>query len=99
MQPEAGRIQLTFHYINGQTESYNVYDPIEAGAIQQEIQQEIRRILEKPWWILHLPEQTVYVNTANVLKIEIKPGTPQIQGEGVFANAQRVTNLTRAHNP
>lgn len=98
MQSEPGRIQLTFYYLNGQTESFNVHDPIDARMIEQEVQQEIRRTLEKHWWILHLPEQTVYINTANVMKVEIRPSMNRIHGEGVFQNAERITALTRAHS-
>jgi hypothetical protein len=97
MDTQPSRVQLTLYYINGQTESFNVYDPVDAGAIRQEIQQEMRRTLDQHWWILHLPEQTVYVNTANILKVEIRPSVNRIQGEGVFPNAERVTALSRAH--
>lgn len=94
---EPNRLQLTFYYVNGQTESFLVSDPTSALTIEQEIQQEMRRVLEKHWWVLHLPEQTVYVNTANVLKVEIKPSMHQFQGDAVFPDAERVTALTRAH--
>jgi hypothetical protein len=97
MHSEPNRLQLTFYYINGQTESFHVYDPTAALTIEQEIQQEMHRILEKHWWVLHLPEQTVYVNTANVFKVEIKPSMHRLQGDGVFPNAERITALSRAH--
>lgn len=97
METQPAHVQLTIYYINGQTESFNIYDPVEAGAIRQEVQQEMRRTLDQHWWILHLSEQTVYVNTANILKVEIRPSVNRIQGEGVFPNAERVTALSRAH--
>lgn len=97
MESQTARMQITFYYVNGQTESFNVYDPIDAHAVQQEVQQELRRIMEKHWWILNLPDQTVCVNTTNILKVEIKPPISRIQGEGVFENAERVTTL-RAHS-
>lgn len=97
MQAPTINAQITFYYTNGETETFNIYDPVEAGLLQQELQQEFRRFLEKHWWILHLPDQTVCVNTANILKIEIKPPINRVQGEGVFANAERVTALTRSY--
>ncbi len=98
MEAEANRIQITFHYVNGHTESFYIHDPVDDGLIRQQIQQEMRRTLEQPWWILHLAEQTVYVNTANVLKVEMCPSVNRIQGEGVFDPAERVTALSRAHH-
>jgi len=97
MERQTDRVQLTFYYVNGQTESYYVHDPIEANAIHQEVQQEMRRMLDQHWWVLHLAEQTVYVNTANILKVEIRPSVNRISGEGVFDNAERITALSRAH--
>ncbi len=97
MSSQSVNAQITFHYLNGETETFNVYDPVEAQMVQQQLQQEFRRFLEKHWWILHLSEQTVCINTANILRIEIKPAITRIQGEGVFTNAERVTALKRSH--
>jgi hypothetical protein len=88
--------QITFYYLDGETETFNIYDPVEAEVLQQELQQEFRRFLEKHWWILHLSDQTVCINTTNISKIEITPPIKRVQGEGVFANAQRVTALIRS---
>jgi hypothetical protein len=90
-------MQITFHYTNGQEEAYLFQDPIQAERIHQEAQQSIRRLMDKPWLIFHLPDQTVMVNMANVLKIELKPAIAQLHGEDVFADAQRVTALTRSY--
>ncbi|MBW4581292.1 MAG: hypothetical protein KME42_17120 [Tildeniella nuda ZEHNDER 1965/U140] len=89
--------QITIYYLNGQTETYTFSQLADPAALEQEVQQEIRRILDKDWWFFHLADQTVCVNRANVSKIELKPAIAQIHGEGVFANAQRVTALNRAH--
>ena len=97
MHSQSHPIQLTFFYTNGEKESFNVYDPVEADMVQQDLQQELRRILDRQWWILHLADQTVCVNTANLVKVEIKPAISRIQGEGVFPNAERITTLSRAH--
>jgi hypothetical protein len=92
MQSVPTYIQLTFYYLNGQTESYKVYDPIDTGLIEQEIQQEMRRYLDRPWWILHLSDRTIYVNVANIYKVEITPSMHLLQGDGVFQNAERLGN-------
>lgn len=91
-------MQITIYYLGGQTESYTFSQLADPAALEQEVQQEIRRILDKEWWFFHLPEQTVCVNRANVAKIELKPSIDQIYGEGVFTNAKRVTPLSRAHS-
>ena len=87
--------QITFHLINGQTESFNVVQRGD-GMTPQELQQKIMRILDKPWCVLHLPEHTICIKTANILKLEVKPAAREIQGEGVFSDARRVTALARS---
>jgi len=89
--------QLTFHYINGQSESFNLYAPIEDDGSQQTTQLEMRHLLKKDWWIVHLSDQTVFINVDNVVKMEMKPTMLQLQGEDVFSNAERVTALSRGH--
>jgi hypothetical protein len=87
--------QLTFHYVNGQSESFNVFPSLEGDGTQQTFQLEVRHLLQKDWWIVTLPEQTVLINIDNVLKVEVKPPMEQLQGEDVFSNAERVTALNR----
>lgn len=89
--------QLTFYYINGQSESFNLYAPIEDDGTQQTIQLEMRHLLKKDWWIVHLAEQSIFINVDNVIKMEMKPTMLQLQGEDVFSNAERVTALSRGH--
>jgi hypothetical protein len=86
--------QLTFHYLNGHTESFLI-PPVE-DETQQDLRLEVRHILQKDWWILNLPEQTVMVNVSNVLKVEVNPPLSHVLGEGVFPNAERVTALNRS---
>ena len=88
--------QVTFHYTNGQTESFNVLQRGDGSATPQALQQEIAQLLDKPWCVLHLPEQTICINTANVLKVEVKPSLRELQGEGVFSDVRRVTALSRS---
>jgi hypothetical protein len=88
-------IQIIFHYTNNQTESFNILLEEDDILTPPEIQQQILKHLEKPWCLLHLPEQTICVNTANLLKVEMKPPMLELQGEGVFTNVRRVTALSR----
>jgi hypothetical protein len=94
LQPEP-YTQLTFYYLNGQTESFTVPGALD-DETRQDIRIEVRHILQKDWWVLNLAEQTVMVNIANVVKVEVKPALTQLQGEGIFSNAERVTALNRA---
>jgi pantothenate kinase len=93
---EAVYTQMTFHYMNGQSESFNLYAPIESDGSNQTLQLEVRHLLKKDWWIINLPDQTVFVNIDNVVKVEVKPAVEQLKGEDVFTNAERVTALNRS---
>ncbi len=94
MEQPAGHTQITFHYVNGQTESFDIHELAEGAETQQQLRQEVRRFLERSWWIFNLPEQTAIVNMNNVLKVELKPPVPDLHGEGVFPDAERMTALT-----
>lgn len=95
MQSQSSYTQLTVYYLNGQSESFMVYDPVDAERVQQEFQQVVRRLLDRPWWIFHLSDQTVCIHIANVMKVEVKPPLPRLHGEDVFENTERVTALNR----
>lgn len=88
--------QFTFHYTNGQSESFTVHAPIDDDGTETTLQLEVRHILKKDWWIVQLPDQTVFINVENVIKIEAKPPMPHLKGEDVFTNAERVTELNRS---
>jgi hypothetical protein len=94
MQEQADYVQLTFHYLNGQSEAFMVPDVLE-DENRHDARIEIRHILQKDWWIINLAEQTVMINIANVTRVEVKPSLSQLQGEGIFSNAERVTALNR----
>lgn len=96
MNTQENLTQVTFHFVNGQTESFNVRQGRDGSMTLQDIQQEIVQCLGKPWCILHLPEQTTCINSANVLKVEVKPCLSELQGEGVFPDVRRVTALSRS---
>lgn len=82
--------QITFYYTNGQRETFTIHDAPDAGTTWQEVQQEVRRLFDKPWWILHLPDQTICVNMANVLHVEFKPPLPPMHGDGIFTDARPI---------
>ncbi|GAC1491815.1 MAG: hypothetical protein NVS2B14_04310 [Chamaesiphon sp.] len=87
--------QITFYYLNGETESFNVYNPLHSNTTTQDVRQEIRRFIKEDWWTIKTQEQTIFIKSANVLKVEIKPPIESIEGEGFLAEAERVTALTR----
>lgn len=87
--------ELTFYYADGRNETFTVYEALDGASTQQGLQVKVRHILRKEWWILQLPEQSVFINVDNVIKVEAKPPLAQIQGEDVFSEADRVTALTR----
>ncbi|MGB3508417.1 MAG: hypothetical protein WBA93_04110 [Microcoleaceae cyanobacterium] len=81
--------QVTFYYVEGHTETFSV--PINS----QQFQEQLPHLLQQAWITFHLIDQTVCICTEKVMKIEIKPPINQMQGEGVFANSQRITALQR----
>lgn len=93
-----GFLQITFYFVNGQTESFNVnvLQQGDSSLTLPELQNHILQHLDKPWCILHLPEQTICVKTANVLKVEMKPALRELKGTGVFSDVRRVTALSRS---
>ncbi|MBE9129396.1 MULTISPECIES: hypothetical protein [unclassified Coleofasciculus] len=81
--------EVTFHYINGETESFEF--PVTPEAFQEQLPV----LLSQPCWTLNLFDQTVLIFTAQVIKVEVKPPLTELQGQGIFTDAQRVTALTR----
>ncbi len=88
MQSQDSFTEVTFYYVNGETESFDISITPEAFG------QEIQGFLSQPWLTIHLFDRTVVICTAQIMKVEVKPPIPQIQGNGVFPEAQRVTALT-----
>lgn len=88
MQSADSFTQVTFHYQSGETESFEI--PVTPEAFQLQLQ----GLLNQPWLTLHLFDSTVIIRTAQVVKIQVKPPLPEIQGDGIFTDAQRVTPLT-----
>lgn len=81
--------QITFYYDDGHEEAFNV--PIPPG----ELVQQLPELLHQAWLTFHLVDQTVMVNMAKVEKLELKPPVPELEGQGIFFNSQRVTALHR----
>lgn len=94
-ETQAASTQITFHYLNGHSESFNVHHLTEEGATRQDIRQEMRRFLNENWWVVKLPEETIFINASQVLKVEMKPPIPLLEGEGVLSEAERITALNR----
>ncbi|MGQ4646688.1 hypothetical protein [Lyngbya aestuarii] len=97
MAIEDSFVQLTFYYLDGRTESFSIAENLDSTEPNWSIRQDLRHRLKQPWCILHLPEETVFINMANIYKIELKPSVPQLQGEEVFSQAERLTPLTRSN--
>lgn len=81
--------QVTFHYDNGQADTFVI------PVAPSEFQKQITLLLERPWLVLHLFDETVFVCTNRLVKVEVKPPLSQMTGVGVFPNSQRATALNR----
>lgn len=89
MQSQDSFTQITLHYINGETESFDI--PMTPEAFSEQLAE----LLSQPWLTLHLFDQTVLILTAQIVKVEVTPQLPQLEGEGVLSDCQRVTALSR----
>lgn len=88
MQSVDSFTQVTFHYLNGETEAFDI--PVSPQAFQEQLQ----GVFSQPWLTLHLFDRTAFICTAQVVKVEVKPPLHEIQGDGIFNDVQRVTPLT-----
>ena len=89
MHSQENTTQVTFYYDNGESEAFNIPVP------PAQFKQQVNLLLERPWLTFHLFDQTVFVCTARVVKVEVKPVLAEIVGVGVFPNAERVTAIQR----
>lgn len=80
--------QVTFHYDNGQEDSFLI------PVAPEEFQKQLPLLLERPWLTFHLIDASVVVAMNKVVKVETQPPLTTF-GVGVFANAERVTPLVR----
>jgi hypothetical protein len=97
-QDEIGNIwEITFHYINGETEAFQVYNLFKLGTTATEVRQEIRHFINQEWWTIKTIDETIFIKSANILRFEVKPPLESIEGEGVISEAERVTALSRSN--
>lgn len=80
MAEQAIATQLTFHYVDGRNESFTLYETIQSSSSQSTqdsgmdpFHHQIRHILGKDWWVLHLPDKSILINMDMVVKVEINP--------------------------
>ena len=89
--------QLTFHYTNGESETYNLYTlaTVAAGetrSLADILQEGLPAFLKNDWLILQLPEESVCINLSQVSRIEIKPS---LAIAGLIGSGERLTSLSR----
>ena len=89
-------LQITFHYNSGAKESFLVTESAEQSDPYPELQQAIQQRLNQQWCPLHTPDETIYINMANVNNVTVKPTLGESEEEIGFQEAQRVTALTRS---
>jgi hypothetical protein len=89
-QDKENTTQVTFNYVEGHTETYTIPMPA------QEFQEEVLNLLNQPWLTFHLVDQTVFICTSRLVKVEVKPAIPELQGQGIFSNSLRVSTMQRA---
>ena len=89
-QDKENTTQVTFHYVEGHTETFTIPMPA------QEFQEEVLTLLNQPWLTFHLVDQTVFICTSRLVKVEIKPAIPELQGQGIFSNSVRISTMQRA---
>ncbi len=82
--------EVSLHYLNGEVESFNIQ------KTGEEFYQQLQQASERQYLCFHLYDRSVVVNLDKVLKIEIHPPFYEIQGDGVFPTAERITAMLRA---
>jgi len=89
--------QLTFHYVSGESESYNLYTLAqvaqgETRSLAEILQEGLATFLKNDWLILQLPEESVCIHLSQVSRIEIKPS---LAISGLIGSGERLTSLSR----
>ena len=82
---------MTFHFVNGNSRTFDISSPVEQESTLQDTRQLIRRFLKEDWWVIQTPEQTIFIHAANVLTVEVNPAMPSLEGEG-FLHTELVTH-------
>jgi hypothetical protein len=77
-------LSMTFHFVDGQSRTFNIASRDEGDTTRTDSRQVIRRFLKENWWVIQTPERTVFINAANVLAVEVDPQLPTLEGEGIL---------------
>jgi hypothetical protein len=75
---------MTFHFVNGQSRTFDLSSRVERDSTRSDNRQVIRRFLKENWWVIQTGERTVFINAANVLTVEVNPPMPMLEGEGIL---------------
>jgi hypothetical protein len=90
--------QIVFHYANGETEAFSVFPLVfEGEEVEPQINLEdcLKQLQEQKWLILQLADDTICINTDQVLRVEIRPVVTSLAREKVLGAAERITALSR----
>lgn len=77
-------LNITFHFVNGQSQCFTIQSIVSNTATPQDMRQTIRRFLKEDWWAIKTPDKTFFINSANVLSYEVDTTAPGFEGEGVL---------------
>ncbi|MFZ9738990.1 MAG: hypothetical protein ACO3EZ_13360 [Prochlorotrichaceae cyanobacterium] len=96
--PVGDYAQLTFHYVSGESESYNLYTLAqvaegETRSLAEILQEGLPAFFNKDWLMLQLPEESVCIHLTQVSRIEIKPS---LAIAGLIGTGERLTSLSRS---
>jgi hypothetical protein len=81
--------QVTFHLRNGEQESFCL--PMPPAMFLQQLQVS----WDAPLLVFQLFDQTICIKPSAIVKIDIEPPCSGVTGSFFFANAERVTAMTR----
>ncbi|AFZ50469.1 hypothetical protein [Dactylococcopsis salina] len=96
MPKQAYSLQISFHYNNGEKESFLITETADENDPYPELRQRIQELISQKWCPLHTAEETIYINMTNVDTISVKPALGESDEELSFKEAQRITALTRS---
>lgn len=51
---------MTFHFVNGQSRTFDIYSPVERDSTRTDNRQVIRRFLKENWRVIQTSERTFY---------------------------------------
>lgn len=67
-----------------QSRTFNILSRLEAESTRTDSRQVIRRFLKEDWWVIQTEDGTVFINSGNVLAVEVNPPMPTLEGEGIL---------------